>query len=152
MNVKNKIRSIFKTKPALIILSALIGVVFISVSFLSDKQTKNDVSDINSYGKDLETRISQLIEKTADGISTDVLITFESSYTKNETAVADVFGRTVGEKYDISEIPAPKVKGVMIVCRGIDNPDDFNVIKKAVATALAIQENQIYIIGGVAQS
>ncbi|MBE6682266.1 MAG: hypothetical protein E7600_08275 [Ruminococcaceae bacterium] len=140
------------SKMSIIIIAALAGVLCIGISSLSSaKENKLKDEGQTDYSRELENKISSLIEKAAEGVSADVLITFESVISDNTNQGTDFFDASKQVSTTQKETPLPKVKGVMIVCKGLNHQSDFNIIKRAVATALAIDENQIYIIGGVTQ-
>lgn len=152
MTLKVLMERIKASKTAIIVIAALAGILCIGISSLSSSKEEKIEGEIeNGYGRELENKISSLIEKAAEGVSADVLITFESSIDKEEPKSTGFFDASKQVSSAQKDTPLPKVKGVMIVCRGLENQNDFHIIKRAVATALAIEENQIYIIGGVTQ-
>ena len=147
-----------KKKKFLILLLALSGIIMIVFSYIQSNDSDNSNSQNNSDTCKLEERLERIIESATGDGTVKVMITlenvretvYESSENDYDTSF---FGTSYTETPDTPTAKyshqSQKIKGVMIVCKGITQKSDFDTIKRAVSTALGIGENQIYIIGGL---
>ena len=102
-----------------------------------------------SYEAFLEQRLTQILEKAVGVGNIDVMITLEESYEISDGSTS-VFLHN-DSKEEVKTIPYPKGKGAVIVCRNISQKTNFDILKKAAATALGTDKNKIYIFGGELQ-
>ena len=150
----NKTRIYLKNdkKRILIIIAAfIVGGIFLAISsFTSDESAVKKTSDVPySYEAFLEQRLTQILEKAVGVGNIDVMITLEESYEISDGSTS-VFLHN-DSKEEVKTIPYPKVKGAVIVCRNISQKTNFDILKKAAATALGTDKNKIYIFGGELQ-
>lgn len=135
-----------KNRRLIILLVAFTGIILI----LLPSFTENKPQSSESYGDMLEEKLKSIIECVTGEDTIEVMITFKNEY-GSQNGETDLFS-ALSEKDDgLQECPYPKISGVMIVCKGITDKGDFDIIKRASATALGTDPNNIYIIGGVTQ-
>ena len=157
---QNKKSFLQKNVPLLAILFIL-GIIFLYLSeYDSNKKIESSIDfDTQSYTKDLENRLSTMLEQM-DGVeSVRVMITLEtgSRYqisgikgnTTDPAAYVNSFshqdGYGNGEKPTVMAIEAPKIKGVSVVCAGAENIQIRERIINLIASTLNLTKNKIYV-------
>lgn len=172
--MKTEIKEILNgsLKPFLMVLAIAVGIIMI---FFADKDKEESdvvsqntaVYELEKYTESLEARLSEIISEIKGAGKSQVMITFESSFekvyannAKVEESGAANFERTdkVSEKQIVlagsgsnGETPilikemCPKVKGVAVVCEGVENNSVERQIKETVASLFGISENKICV-------
>ncbi len=154
----NRIKDIFKStnaKKYTVIIFAIIGICMIALTYASNGNKNENMSNTEDYGYMLEARTEKILESILGDDTTRVMITFKNYYSANEKTVTGRNAFTMQLKNDSSdytEIPTPEIAGVMIVCRKLSKKEDFETVKQAVSVGLDIPQNKIYIIGGKADN
>ncbi|MGN0460630.1 MAG: hypothetical protein ACI4HL_06920 [Ruminococcus sp.] len=126
-NDKNLIRIIY------IIGVAGIALIFISGFFPSGDSNNSYSGDIEDYRSAEETRIENMVESIEGVGDARVMITMENSAEQ-----------VYSDKSVVKEIE-PTVRGVMIVCRGADNPSIKETVLESVTKALNISSDKVCI-------
>ena len=171
----NEIKTLFKKyqdafsriknkKNLIIVLLGFVGIILIFVSeIIPEKETEriSEVPDI-SYGfeTDLEKRLEEAIFQIKGAGKTDVTITFDSSKeyfyaenfsenkgnseTEKETEFVILDG-SEGEEPIILKTEEAKVRGVLVVCEGGDDPFICEKILEAVCALLDIPSNKVSV-------
>lgn len=126
-NDKNLIRIIY--------IIGLLGIalIFLSGFFGTDGDDSSHSGDIGDYRSAEETRIEKMVESIEGVGESKVMITMENSA---EQVYLD--------KSVVKEIE-PTVRGVMIVCRGADNPLIKETVLESVTKALNISSDKVCI-------
>lgn len=126
-NDKNLIRIIY--------IIGLLGIalIFLSGFFGTDGDDSFHSGDIGDYRSAEETRIEKMVESIEGVGESKVMITMENSA---EQVYLD--------KSVVKEIE-PTVRGVMIVCRGADNPLIKETVLESVTKALNISSDKVCI-------
>ncbi|MBP3706719.1 MAG: hypothetical protein J6J13_05690 [Clostridia bacterium] len=170
--IKQKLKN-----PKTLMLIGIIGIALIAVSsFLPkkaqvEKQSETSL-DMDTYMKELETAVSDIVYGVTGDKKATVVITLESgirySYADiNETDTSNSTGEkseqtsakksqsyiTVrtsdgGEEALLLTEIMPEIRGVAIICKGGDNEIVAEKIKNAVKAALDITSQRVYIAGG----
>lgn len=170
--MNEKIRGFLKNSGVkLIVVLGLAGMVLILFSdiFSSDKKTVQKdteqemiVTDYESYVSGMEKRLEGTLEKISGVGKVQVMITAAGSgeyiYAKDEKTDTDESRISKDEKYVViggggdkkalvRKIANPEIMGVVVVCEG----GESNVVKekvyKAVAAALGIPSQKIFVAG-----
>lgn len=126
-NDKNLIRIIY--------IIGLLGIalIFLSVFFGTDSDDTSYSGDISEYRSAEETRIENMVESIEGVGESKVMITMENSAEQ-----------VYSDKSVVKEIE-PTVRGVMIVCRGADNPSIKETVLESVTKALNISCDKVCI-------
>ena len=152
-----------------------IGLIFLSSFFSSsDKEKTKPESEmaLSDYEENLEEKIANTVEKITGAGRCRVMITFEQGteyvYAKEEKSSDDksvtskneeyaegvkksgenayiIIDTSNGQKALLVTEMAPKVRGVVIVCQGGSNSAVSAEIKRAVTTALDINESKVCV-------
>lgn len=145
----NKIRDFLKNnKKYTAIILAIIGLLLIGISKLPEQNTAKNTDSETQYVQNLEKRTQEIIESVAGKNTTKVMITLKNTYVPAVQNTDEFSFDKVKSSKSYESIPMPDIAGVMIVCKSLDNSDDFSTIKQAVSTCLDIPQKKIYIIGG----
>lgn len=134
----------------MLVFTALIGiaVIFLSYNF-KNNNSDNITTPESSYSEQLEIKTQKIIESITGHGTAKVMITMKNTYIPRSTDLySDFLSETTSQSSNFAEIPLPEIAGVMIVCSSLDNREDLETIKQAVATCLDIHTSKIYIIGG----
>ena len=126
-NDKNLIRIIY--------IIGLLGIalIFISSFFDSDNINSSFSGNIEDYRSTEETRIENMVESIEGVGDARVMITMENSAEQ-----------VYSDKSVVKEIE-PTVRGVMIVCKGADNPSIKETVLESVTKALNISCDKVCI-------
>ncbi len=163
-------------KPILLI-AALFAVVSLLLLSKGEKSEKNsadytdDYKKLCNYADRAQDELEEIIGKIAGAGSTEVMLTFESSfesvYANNAKLLEDIDGGEVlGSKSSEKEIVlvgdringeapillkeiCPKVKGVLVVCRGGDDIEVCKQIKNAMSALFGISESKVCVTSGL---
>lgn len=134
-----------RARITIIAVIAAFGLLLISLSFVKVNDNTS-MMDSENYANYLERRIENIIGSATNTEETKVLITLKKKVKLNTSESTEIFS------YNHSKIPDNydnyEIAGVMILCKGLTSAEDFRTLKCAVATALDIHQNKIYIIGG----
>lgn len=151
----------------------LIFISTISPQKSNKNQETNEITDINTYSIALKNELEDTISKIDGAGKSKVFLTFERGYeyiyaktdkktadkkesTKSNEHTADE--KSSGEeeyiivKTDEGEEPLivtkiePKIKGVVVVCKGGENEIVVNKITQAVSISLGISESKICVV------
>ena len=149
MNIKNKIQDLF-VKKNIPIICGLAGILLIMISYISGGLMQNKETDYNAesgYCEYLESKLENIISDATMSNNINVMITLQEELSQN-TADTSVFGFNSKSSLQSTPISNRRIAGVMIVCKSLSHPEDFNTVKQAAATVLDISPDKIYIIGG----
>ena len=150
------------TKTILPVILLALGITLILLSQYFETDNKEQTGAYSNayeteYTEILENKLKSVLESITGKDTVNVMITLESTFEENiydevyESSKFSYSGTTKSKENFAQATPTPKIGGVMIVCGSLSNAKDINTIKKAAATALNINENKIYIIGGVSK-
>lgn len=146
-------KKISKTRKYLLISAALCGIILIIISYcLTQRNESIENTYDGGFASGLEEKLSEMLENALgeNAASVDVMITFKEksipSSKKNDNSQASFF-----QYSDTAALAVPEITGVMIVIKGTNSKTDFEIIRRAAATALGISQRKIYIIGGTTQ-
>lgn len=142
---KSKIKSRLKEMAQsgrlrnIILIAGAVGIalIFLSgfLSFEKPKSEENESFSDSSYSRNITNRLESLISKIEGAGKTRVLLTMENSaeyvYLENGTTKT-------------KEIE-PRVRGVLVICEGGDDPVAVGRIKEAVTKALDISTAKVCI-------
>ncbi len=182
---KQKLKDIFTNdkKLKLVVLIGLAGILLIFLSQFSffgskktsaaDKNSASSYETLESYSKELESKIHSLVSSIDGAGEVKVMVTFESDAEyvyaneekKNTDKTEDRSGsdaQKIQEKEDVQQTLItvqgengeqallkttiqPKVKGVVVVCSGGDNAVVQERISDALTTALDIDYNKVCV-------
>lgn len=153
---------IMKNKPmAIIIVTALVGVLLMVSSPSGKSDGENTFSDCAQYAERIEKKIASSLEDMCGG-RVDVIVTVEACeqyvYAKNENATAEKNGdnekTSVSDEYAefngaplITTVIQPKISGIGVICRGGDDPVLQNKIINLLSCAYSISSAKIYVSG-----
>lgn len=169
-----KLKALFKSEKRVRIL-ALLGVLGILLLCLSEllphtrtaqkEDTAKTQTDVNDFCAQTEKKLSELIAQVEGAGRVQVMLTIESSdekiYAADEKSNAKTDGDAEQKSYDsqyvlvdgasgdtgmLLKTNAPKVKGVIIVCDGGENPAVANQITNAVSAALGVGANRVSVL------
>ncbi len=162
----------WKMKPLLFAVAVLIGIMLIYFSDhgteTKEKRSGENLTELESYGENLERKLSETVSGIDGAGKATVMITFESSFEKVYASNARVEentgnangGRSTEKKIALAgtdsygESPVllkelcPKVRGVVVVCKGADNPETEKKIRDAAASLFGISELRVYVAKG----
>lgn len=169
-----KLKALFKSEKRVRILALLgaLGILLLCLSeFLPHTRTaqKEDTAktqtDVNDFCAQTEKKLSELIAQVEGAGRVQVMLTIESSdekiYAADEKSNAKTDGDAEQKSYDsqyvlvdgasgdtgmLLKTNAPKVKGVIIVCDGGENPAVANQITNAVSAALGVGANRVSVL------
>ena len=156
MAVEKKKIGIFEKLKAVKHIEVIVLVVFAAClllimfnSFGTDSKTTSTDTDLNTYAKNMETRLSEVLSKIDGAGKVSVMINFESGVEIVPAMETDSNDNTkivlVGGKPIIITEIQPKVSGVIIVAEGASNIKVKLELYKAVQTLLGIEQNTIEI-------
>lgn len=176
MQKLSKLKELFKAEKRVRILAALgaLGILLLCLSELlpnmhADKkesaQKANMQTDVDDFCTQTEKKLSELIAQVEGAGRVRVMLTIESSdekiYAADEKTNAKTDGDTEQKSYDsqyvlvdgdsgdtgiLLKTNAPKIKGVIIVCDGGENPTVANQITNAVSAALGVGANRVSVL------
>ena len=155
--VKNK-------KNVLIVSLGFIGIFLIFISEIVPEREKEIIktpSDFPSgFELELEKRLEEAVSQISGAGKTDITVTFDSSreffYAKNSSEnIADSESETEsefvilegseGEEPIILKTTEAKVRGVLVVCEGGDDPFVCEKILEAICALLDIPSNKVSV-------
>lgn len=136
-SIKGLLKSVLGKKLILIFI-AVAGLVLTIIPSIP-KECKN-------YTDNTEEKLKSILESVTGEGTIEVMITYENTYGASENQSGLFY-----EAQAQSNTPKTEISGVMIVCRGFTDTNDFDIIKRAASTALGTDQNKIYIIGGANQ-
>ena len=148
------IKTDFTINKKTILIMLISGIILLALSFMGNfaKANEKDITREEKYCRYLEEKLIKTLEGAIGKGNVSAMITLEIPKQTEEkdsfTPVISVHNEDVNQ----NENDGYQISGVMIVCKNLTSQEDFAVIKKAAATALGIQEKQIYIIGGEASN
>lgn len=128
-----------KTRKILIILG-FIGIALIAVSSMfdfsfSDNKNEIETSTVDTYRNSLETDLKEIIESIEGVGSCEVMLTIENSAESIYLEKTDTLTKQI----------EPKIRGVLVVCEGGDNPVVTERIFSALKSVLGISSNEICV-------
>lgn len=169
-----KLKALFKSEKRvrILVLLGVLGILLLCLSeFLPHTRTaqKEDTAktqtDVNDFCAQTEKKLSELIAQVEGAGRVQVMLTIESSdekiYAADEKSNAKTDGDAEQKSYDsqyvlvdgasgdtgmLLKTNAPKVKGVIIVCDGGENPAVANQITNAVSAALGVGANRVSVL------
>ena len=170
-DIKSKVNEIIsKIKNKNVVFIIILGLSGIFLIFLSEvfseeknvESTKNQNSlyDFSEDAYSLESRLEDAVFKIKGAGKTDITITFDSSkkflYAKNssenigdseseiETEIVIIDGKN-GEEPLFIKTEEAKIRGVLVVCEGGENPLVREKIIEAVCALLDIPSNKVSV-------
>ena len=173
MEKLKRIQELFQSEKRVRLLAVLgaVGVLLICLSefitFPTPKDAKSEASatSTSDYCDTTEDKLENIIAQVAGAGRVQVMITLESSdekvYAADEKTDTktgtDTQQKSTDEKYVLIDngagddgillkTNAPKVKGVIVVCDGGDDPTVAKQITDAVSAALGIGANRISVL------
>lgn len=169
-----KLKALFKSEKRVRILALLgaLGILLLCLSELlphtrtvQKEDTAKTQTDVNDFCAQTEKKLSELIAQVEGAGRVQVMLTIESSdekiYAADEKSNAKTDGDAEQKSYDsqyvlvdgasgdtgmLLKTNAPKVKGVIIVCDGGENPAVANQITNAVSAALGVGANRVSVL------
>ena len=150
---------IFKSGKGIGVLLLLLvaGFLLIFVSDLSGKDKNNSQTavseefDFAEYERILESRLSDKINSVYGISDSKVIVILDSSYTYEYLEMSS--GNILVCESDGDEIPvaikryAPRVRGVAVICKGGEDPENKNKITQMLSSLLDISSNKIWVGG-----
>ena len=171
MEKLKKLKTAFQTEKRVRVLAVLgiVGVLLICLSeFISFTPKKEDIqteTQITDFCENTEEKLEAILAQMQGADRVRVLVTLESSDEKiyaadaktDTKSGADSQQKSTDEKYVLIDksngddgillkTNAPKVKGVIVVCDGGDDPSVVKQITDAVSAALGIGANRISVM------
>ena len=175
---REKLPAPLQNRTNLILFCAVLGIVFISLSYILEREPQQGNLDsgtpqsISTAERDLEQRLTEIVSHIDGAGRTTVMVTMDSTgevvYAKDTSVRADA--STTQESGKLSESSSssadsshiiidgkdgdeplvekqiePKVRGVIVLCEGADNPIVENRVTEAVKTALGISSSRICV-------
>lgn len=122
----------------IIIIAGVIGIalIFISSYFEADKgKLDESFDDTQKYGQSLELSLEEIVRKIQGVGEVDILLTMENSS-------ENVY---LSEKDTKTKEIQPKVRGVVVVCDGAEDPVVCGRVMSAVTKALDITSTKVCI-------
>lgn len=171
-----KLKDLFQTEKRvrMLALLGLLGILLLFLSeFIPNMQSDKKetdlnpqaVADANDFCVQTEKKLSELIAQVEGAGRVQVMLTIESSdekiYATDEKTDSKNDGDTEQKSYNsqyvlvdgasgdtgiLLKTNSPKVKGVIIVCDGGENPTVANQITNAVSAALGIGANRVSVL------
>ncbi len=157
-----KIRS--DKKLLIIVVICIAGVIMLVLSELipegseSDDKVIENHQDVNfnTYEKELEGRLKNLLENINGAGSVQVMVTVESGDEKIYATESNKNDSSEERKYVLIDtdgtdnglllkIAQPEIRGVAVVCQGADSPKVRQEITGAVTSVLGISTNRVNI-------
>ena len=161
-----------KKNSSIILVLGICGMILIGFSdFFSSNKTQKTVSTIDAisledYIQCLEKRVVKMLNSVEGAGKCKIMITAENSSEKDfatddsimqdsqqSTNKTDIEKEIVmiedsnGKKQAlIKSVKEPKIRGVLILCEGADNPNINEIVTNAVKTLLGISSNKISVI------
>ncbi len=148
-------------KTALILaIFFVLGIIFLVGSeYISTKRetAASVVFDENAYTENLEARLSEMIRTVCGSDEVKVMITLEGSavycYAQEQTESEYAREKSLLLQQDkngaktpiLTEISAPKIKGVSVVCKGGKDSEMRKEIINLIAGTLHLSTNRIYV-------
>lgn len=150
-------------KVLVIVLIGILGLIllvfseFLPEEEIADDETKDETEiSFGSYEKDIEERLTDLLESIDGAGNVQVMVTLESGdekvyateSKKNESSeekkyvLVDIDGSDEGLLLKIAQ---PEIRGVAVVCQGADSSVVRNSVIGAVTSVLGISSNRINI-------
>ncbi|MBE6713251.1 MAG: hypothetical protein E7580_07005 [Ruminococcaceae bacterium] len=152
----------FKKNIPIIAILFILGIIFLGMSeydFNKNDEKSGVDFDERAYTKDLEDRLSAMLEEMEGVENVRVMITLDSSsrYRFAQQESATLQGSTYVSSYltqDLGsgskepiliEVGSPKIKGVSVVCRGAENILIREKIIGLISGTLNLTKNKIYV-------
>jgi len=165
-----------KKKINLILILGVVGIVLIGLSdcnFNSKETTesaKNDFISTDDYIENLENRVLRMIKEIDGAGKSKIMITAETSLEKNfatndsikqdsetkdsESSIKNDIEKEVvmvedtsGKKQAlIQNVSEPKIRGVLVLCEGAENPEINEKITNAIKSLLGVSSSKINVI------
>ncbi len=169
-NVRTKIQSLIKKNKLLPVFAALLVVILVVMSLFSDTQSKTNEPETtdtynSQYATALETRLSGIVMGINGVDSCEVMITLDGGVeyiyasdsqhsqssgdkesSEGKSSLTVLSDKQSGEKAVVVKEIYPEIKGVAVVCKGIDSPTVTLAITDAVSTVLGISANKVCVI------
>ena len=169
-NVRTKIWSFIRKNNLLLLLAALLVFVLLGTSsfFGTDsKSTEEVLADTYSaqYASELENKLSGIITGINGVDSCEVMITLDSGveyiyasdseYSESngdkqssdeKSSLTVLSDKQTGEKAVVIKEIYPEIKGVAVVCKGIDSPTVTLAVTDAASTVLGISADKVCVI------
>ena len=139
---------------AILLAAGFLLIFFSDFSGKDEKNIENTVSeefDFAEYESALESRLSQKINSVYGVSDSSVIVVLDSSYTYEYLEMSS--GNILVCESDGNEIPvpvkryAPKVRGVAVICKGGDDPENKKTIIQLLSSLLDIPSNKIWVGG-----
>lgn len=167
-SIKSKLsETISKIKNKKVFLIVLLGICGIFLIFLSELFPENDntipqknKSDIFEEEPELEVKLEEAVSKISGAGKTDVTITYSSSkeifYAENfseargnsetdkESELVIIEGEN-GEEPVVLKTDEAKIRGVLVVCEGGNNPIVCEKIIEAICALLDVSSNKVSV-------
>lgn len=150
-------------KLLLLVICFAIGIIFFTLSEYSgfEKEKENDEFDEELYTAALESKLTAILEKMEGVGDVHVMITlsggknyrYASQTTKSLSESSSNVETFLQLQKDsggnsapiLTEILYPEIRGVSVVCRGAADSERRYQIIKLIASALNLNENQIFV-------
>ncbi len=178
IDLKERMLKGFKNPKILICIGVFGMVIILLSSLLGENGEKTQVTKqytANEYKLDLEKSVSQIVTRITGDRKPTVVITLESGirYSYADEAQTDTESSSGTQNAEsreskkqsyitvknsdggesallVTEI-MPEIRGVAIVCDGVDSEAAIERVKNAVTAALNITSKRVYIAGGAAK-
>lgn len=167
LSLDDMIRKFKDKKIAVLIFAVFIGIIlmsFSSLSFSNDAEISSS-SNKSQVENDIEDKLENLISKISGVGELSLMVTYENSGTaeyvtdgtQSTEKIENSSGATNKSSIDSSVVvdgskepvlkffSSPKVKGVVIVCDGGNDPVTKERVINAVSTVLQIGTDKIYV-------
>jgi stage III sporulation protein AG len=163
IKIKDNFLKIKNKKNFLVISLGILGIVLILISEIlpEKKEDKIPVSAESCvFEKEIEAKLEEAVSQINGAGKTDITVTFDSSreffYAKNSSEnIADSESETEsefvilegseGEEPIILKTTEAKVRGVLVVCEGGDDPFVCEKILEAICALLDVPSNKVSV-------
>lgn len=157
-------------KIIIIVLVVALAGIFLSENLFKnapkEEKSQNSMTALNEYEKSLEKRISSILSDIEGVGKCSVMVTLESSLQsvyssdseeKNETgeqnnsrsqSLKHVILNNSGEQAVLEKQIQPKIRGVVVVCEGADNPVVAENVSQALKAVLGVTGADISVVKG----
>ena len=168
-NVRTKLKTFIRKNNIILLIAALaVILLFCSPSLFGNKKevTETDTDTYSGeYAKALETRLEGIVTGINGVESCRVMVTLDGGIeyvyasdnqhstssgkkesSEGKTSLTVLSDKQSGEKAVVVKEIYPEIKGVAIVCKGVDSPSVILEVTKAASTVLGINSDKVCVI------
>jgi len=169
-NVRTKLKKFIRKNNIILLLAALLLIVLLSVSSVFNKdintESPNQADTYSSqYVNELETRLSGIITGINGVEECEVMLTLdggveyiyaedsqhsqsggEKESSEGKTSLTVLSDKQSGEKAVVVKEIYPEIKGVAVVCKGVNSPSVTLAVTDTASTVLGISPDKVCVI------